>query len=278
MPNKLPSSLSYLCPFECDLERVGGHRDGGYVLPSRVVRDTSHLFSVGISNDWSFEETLNRMNKRLRIFAFDRSVGSLVFLYIGFRDILKRRSRNTRNPESPRFAYAWTWIKMSARFRWFFRGRRGFARRWVKPSQSSKKEITFSEAMSRVPRTGSIIIKIDIEGDEYGLREQIKSALVDRQGQIAAMVFELHDTEDRRAEFEQFVTEIGALMPVVHIHGNNCRAYGSDGLPTFVEVTFARSDLVGESRVLEFPRTGLDYPNDSELPELEFVFESPMAH
>jgi hypothetical protein len=147
----------------------------------------------------------------------------------------------------------------------------------VKPSQSSKKEITFSAAMSRVPRTGSVIIKIDIEGDEYGLLEQIKSALIDRQGQISSMVFELHDTDTRRAEFEQFVSEIGELMPVVHIHGNNCREYGADGLPTFVEVTFARSDLVGDSRVLEFPRSGLDYPNDPELPEMEFVFEKPMA-
>lgn len=278
MPKKLPPSLSYLCPFDSELVRVGSNRDGGYVLPARAAGDTAHLFSVGISNDWSFEVAMDRMNKRMRIFAFDRSVGSLVFLYIGFRDILKRRSRNTRNPGEPRLAYALTWIKMSAKFRWFFKGRRKFARRWVKPSQSSKKEVTFSEAMSRVPKTGSIIIKIDIEGDEYGLLEQIKKLLIDRKGQVSALVFELHDTDTRRVEFEQFVSEIGSLMPVVHIHGNNCRAYGADGLPTFVEVTFARPDLVGTSRVLEFPRDGLDYPNDPELPELEFVFESPMSH
>lgn len=277
MSNKLPSSLNYLCPFESELVRVGNNRDGGYVLPARAVRDTAHLFTVGISNDWSFEVALDKMNNRMRIFAFDRSIGTLVFLYIGFRDILKRRSRNTRNPGEPRLAYAWTWIKMSWRFRWFFKGRRQFTRRWVKATQSSPKEITFSDAMSTVPRAGSIIIKLDIEGDEYGLLEQIKSTLIDRKDQVSAMVVELHDTETRRAELEKFVLEIGSLMPVVHIHGNNCRVYGADGLPTVVEVTFAHPDLVGNSRVLEFPRVGLDYPNDSELPELEFVFASPMA-
>lgn len=277
MPNQLPTSLDYLCPFECELERVGSKRDGGYVLPTRAIRDTSHLFSIGISNDWSFEETLSRSNNKLRIFAFDRSVGSLVFLYIGFRDILKRRSRNTRSPESQKLDYAWTWIKMSAKFRFFFKGRRQFSRRWVKPTASSEKEISFSDAISRVPRVGEIVIKIDIEGDEYGLLEQIKSALIDRKGQISSMVFELHDTDTRRSEFEQFVSELGKLMPVVHVHGNNCRAYGADGLPTFVEVTFARSDLVGESRMLDFPRLGLDYPNDPDLPEMEFTFEQPMA-
>ena len=277
MSHKLPSSLDYLCPFETELVRIGSNRDGGYVLPARAVADNAHLFSVGISNDWSFEIALDKLNKRMRIYAFDRSVGSLVFLYIGFRDILKRQSRNTRNPGEPRLAYAWTWMKMSARFRWFFKGRRKFSRRWVKPSASSDKEISFSRAFSRIPRVGKIIVKIDIEGDEYGLLEQIKSAIVERGGQISAMVFEIHDTEDRRVEFEKFVSEIGALMPVVHIHGNNCRAYGTDGLPTFVEVTFAHPDFVGNKRVLEFPRVGLDYPNDPELPELDFVFESPMS-
>jgi len=95
--------------------------------------------------------------------------------------------------------------------------------------------------------------------------------------QVADVILEMHDTEDRRAEFEQFVREIGAIMPLIHIHGNSCRAYGTDGLPTFVEVTFARHDLVGDSRVLEFPRSGLDYPNDPELPELELKFEVPAA-
>lgn len=145
------------------------------------------------------------------------------------------------------------------------------------PSASSHKEISFSDAISQVPRIGSIVIKIDIEGGEYSLLEQIKSALIERKDQVSAIVFELHDTDTRRNEFEQFVSEIGAIMPVVHIHGNNCRAYGADGLPTFVEVTFARSDLVRDSRVLEFPRSGLDYPNDPELPEMDFVFESPIA-
>lgn len=277
MPRPLPSSFSYLCPFECDLRRVGSNRDGGYVLPARAITQTAHLFSIGISNDWSFEVALNKLNNRMRIYAFDRSVGSLVFLYIGFRDILKRRSRNTRNPEEPRLAYAWTWIKMSARFRWFFRGRREFSRRWVKVTKTSKKEISFSKAMSRVPRNGSIIIKVDIEGEEYELLEQIKEVMIERTNQISAMVFELHDTESRRAEFEQFVSQVGELMPVVHVHGNNCREYGADGLPAVIEVTFAKSDFVGKSRVLHFPRPRLDFPNDSEMPEMEIVFESPMA-
>jgi hypothetical protein len=61
-------------------------------------------------------------------------------------------------------------------------------------------------------------------------------------------------------------------MPLVHIHGNNCRKLSPEGLPTFVEVTFAHPDLVGKSKVLNFPIDGLDFPNDPELPELEFSF------
>jgi len=277
MSRKLPPSLSFLCPYECDLERVGSKRDGGYVLPSKVVRETHHLLSIGISNDWSFEETLTRCNKGMKVYAFDRSVGSLVFLYIGFRDILNRRKWKLRKDQLNKFGHAVYWLKMSARFRFFFRGNRKFSRRWVKQSATLPSEVTFSKAVSQVSKIGSLVIKIDIEGDEYSLLSQLRDALIDRRDQVAALVLEMHDTEDRRAEFEQFVREIGAIMPMVHIHGNNCRAYGADGLPTFVEVTFARRDLVGDSRVLQFPRSGLDYPNDPELPELEFKFEVPAA-
>lgn len=277
MSPELPLSLSFLCPYECDLERVGGKRDGGYVLPSKVVRETRHLFSIGISNDWSFEETLARCNKGMNVYAFDRSVGSLVFLYIGFRDILNRRMWKVRKDQLNKFEHAVHWLKMSAKFRLFFRGNKIFARRWVKQSATMPSEVTFSKAISQVSKIGSLVIKIDIEGDEYSLLGQICDALIDRGNQVAALILEMHDTENRRAEFEQFVREIGAVMPLVHIHGNNCRAYGSDGLPTFVEVTFARRDLVGASRVLEFPRLGLDYPNDPELPELEFKFVAPVA-
>lgn len=272
MTNQLPASLNYLCPWECELERIGGNRDGGYAVPSAAVRSTGNVFSIGISTDWSFEKMLSSNNKKMRIFAHDRSVGSLVFLYFGFRDFLKPKSKNTRSPEFPRISYAWTWLKMSARFRTFFSGRHHFVRRWVKPIAKSNKEISFADAFSKVPHTGSIVIKIDIEGDEYGLKDQIKSSIIERKGQISTLVFELHDTDTRRVEFEQFVREISELMPLVHIHGNNCRKLSPEGLPTFVEVTFAHPDLVGKSKVLNFPIDGLDFPNDPELPELEFSF------
>ena len=271
MTNQLPASLDYLCPWECDLERIGRIGDGGYAVPSAAVRSTGNVFSIGISTDWSFERMLSRSNRKMRIFAHDRAAGSLFFLYVGFRDFLKPKSRN-RNPEYPRIGYAWTWMKMSVKFRTFFYGRHHFLRRWVKPIAKSKKEISFADAFSKVPHTGSIIIKIDIEGDEYGLLDQIKASIIERKGQISTLVFELHDTDTRRVEFEQFVKEISDLMPLVHIHGNNCRKLSPDGLPTFVEVTFAHRDLIGKSKVLNFPIDGLDFPNDSELPELEFSF------
>jgi hypothetical protein len=272
MTNQLPASLNYLCPWECELERIGGNLDGGYAVPSAAVRSTRNLFSIGISTDWSFEKMLSSNNKKMRIFAHDRSVGSLVFLYFGFRDILKPKSKNTRSPEFPRIGYAWTWIKWSVKFRIFFSGRHHFVRRWVKPIAKSSKEISFTDAFSKVPHSGSIVIKIDIEGDEYGLKDQITASIIERKGQISTLVFELHDTDTRRVEFEQFVREISQLMPLVHIHGNNCRKLSPDGLPTFVEVTFAHPDLVGKSKVLNFPVGGLDFPNDPELPDLDFSF------
>jgi hypothetical protein len=278
VPTVLPPSLNFLIPYQCDLERVGNTKDGGYVLPSRVIRQTSHLLSIGISTDWSLEQALCRCNKGMRIYAFDRSSGSLVFLYFAIRNLLRGRQRGaSRIGLMTRLGKAIYWVKLSARFRWFFKGKRKFIRRWVKQSASSRKEVSLSMAVSLIPRIGSIVLKIDIEGDEYKLFDQLRSALTDRQDQVSAICVEFHETERNRAEFVQIVTMIGALFPVAHIHGNNYCPLGSDGLPTVLEITFVSHDLVRNSRVFKFPRPGLDFPNNPEVPDLSINFERLMV-
>jgi hypothetical protein len=62
------------------------------------------------------------------------------------------------------------------------------------------------------------------------------------------------------------------VVPIVHIHGNNCVVVSPDGLPEVVEITFARDCEKSFSENLSFPLLGLDYPNDRSLPDLSFSF------
>lgn len=46
-----------------DLIRIGSANDGGYVLPQRVLSNTRGLVSMGLCDDWSFEEAFHEESK-----------------------------------------------------------------------------------------------------------------------------------------------------------------------------------------------------------------------
>jgi len=268
----LNSDQNYLVPFETKMIRVGPVGDGGYVLPEAVTSDTKFLYSVGISTNWQFESTIAGMNKGLQIRAFDRTFGSLVFLYIAVRDFLRGDPTIFNEDIRDRVRRSRKYLVMSIRFRIFFRFGRRFYRKWVRSVSKSSDVVAFVDSMKSIPDYGNLLIKMDIEGGEYDLANDLIGEIERRNNQITCIVMEFHDTEFRRSEFSALVTNIQKHLSIVHIHGNNCAPIASDGLPIVVEITFARKDFVSAQRVLEFPRSGLDCPNDGLLPELEFSF------
>jgi hypothetical protein len=82
---------------------------------------------------------------------------------------------------------------------------------------------------------------------------------------------ELHDTYVMRNEFRRLVVGVSEFFPIVHIHGNNCAGIAGDGLPEVLEITFASASADRGSS--EFPLLELDFPNDSNRPDLEFSFD-----
>ena len=59
--------------------RIGNAGDGGYVIPARSLNAVEHLVSIGISDDWNFEEEAARRSPAIRIDGYDRTSGSLVW-------------------------------------------------------------------------------------------------------------------------------------------------------------------------------------------------------
>ena len=43
--------------YNYDLIRIGRDNDGGYLVEKKSLENTQSLISLGISNDWSFEES-----------------------------------------------------------------------------------------------------------------------------------------------------------------------------------------------------------------------------
>ena len=159
----LPESLNFLCPHKTDLIRIGNAGDGGYVIPARSLDAVEHLVSIGISDDWTFEEEAARRSPAIRIDGYDRTSGSLVFLYYGVRDLVSLMQGKNPKKFSHRIL---KWLKLSYKFRVFWCRQHSFHRKWVVLSKESPKEIDLASVFVRVPQSSILALKIDIEGNE----------------------------------------------------------------------------------------------------------------
>ena len=264
----LPDSLNFLCPHKTDLIRIGNAGDGGYVIPASALDEVEHLVSIGISDDWTFEEEVARRSPTIHIDAYDRTSGSLVFIYYGIRELLSLL-RGRKSKKSLKLIVKW--LRLSYKFGIFWRRKHSFYRRWVVLDQKSKKEIDFASVFARVPPSSLLALKIDIEGNEYAMSKAVLQEITRRADQIQLIVMEFHDTISLRQEFLEFVESISKLVPIAHIHGNNFGLIGLDGFPEVVEITFAARKYVSDEKTSEFPHH-LDVPCNPAKADISFSF------
>jgi hypothetical protein len=264
----LPESLNFLCPRESKLIRIGNAGDGGYVVPVDALDRVEYLVSIGISDDWTFEEEAARRSPAIRIDGYDRTSGSLVFIYYGFRELLSLlRGKKIKKSISQ----ISKWLRLAWSFGIFWRGKHSFYRRWVVLQKDSKKEIALGAVFTRIPPSALLALKIDIEGNEYAMSKLVLEEITRRSAQVQLIVMEFHDTISQRQEFLKFVETISKMVPIVHIHGNNFGRIGQDGFPEVVEITFAAQRFVSDGRTREFPHH-LDSPCNPTKPDIAFSF------
>jgi hypothetical protein len=269
---KLSPEFDYLRPHKTELTRVGPRGDCGYVLPQHVVSTTQSLYSIGISTNWDFEIEMSKLNPGLTIEAFDRTSGWLVFAYAAMRDLIKGDpSVVQRQNLRCRLKSANRYFSLSINSRMFFSGHRHFHRKWVRGVKHSRDEVSFQESLAGIHRKHPTMLKIDIEGGEYQFIDDLLMHLSENHRFINCIIMELHDTYVMRNEFRRLVVGVSEFFPIVHIHGNNCAGIAGDGLPEVLEITFASASADRGSS--EFPLLELDFPNDSNRPDLEFSFD-----
>ena len=61
-----------------DLIRIGKKNDGGYLVSRSDINMSDVLISLGIGEDWSFEEDLADI-KNIEVFSYDASINQKVF-------------------------------------------------------------------------------------------------------------------------------------------------------------------------------------------------------
>jgi hypothetical protein len=269
-----PPTLRAYRPVEIDgLIRVGRDNDGGYVVPAHAI-DTSHsLLSLGVNDDWSFEEAVLARNPAILITCVDATTGMARILLktaqkafdllgnlLTFR-IAKLR-RNCAYLAKP------------------FLFHRFFSRHPLLPlmvaSRDAPGEVTLSTLLERVTagrKDRWVILKSDIEGAEFDVLADSSGRLT----QVSLLAIEFHRLD---LNWERFAACMKALMRdfhVAHMHGNNFDGYvPGTGVPITLEVTLINKALVKGSPLPSrhtYPIPDRDMCNTPKRVEIQIDFE-----
>lgn len=243
----LPNFFSFFS--SNDLIRVGNDKDGGYLLSESDLEKSEVLITLGINDDWSFEEHFYK-RKKVAIEAYDKSIDQKVFL----KNVVKSLLR-IDNPK-----IIWHWIKTSYKFNKFFSKQNINHNKQNVGINSSRKDCcSLSEVFKKI-KSENIFLKIDIEGDEY----RILDDLVINQNRITGLVMEMHNIDIHLEKIENFIKDFN--LKLVHIHANNgALVRKEDNLPVTLELTFSKYSKVNSSNILP---NKLDKPCDPYIEEI----------
>ena len=229
---ELQDLLRLSMPEGFSLVRTGREHDGGYIMLDDF-NDGGIAYSFGISNDVSWDKDM--ASHGYDVFMYDHTIDGL--------------------PEkNPRFH--WT--------------KQGIADGVTQDDRLK----TLDELIRANHHEGKcdMILKMDVEGAEWGFLESVSSETLSQFGQ---MTFEFHGipNHDRPDLVLEVFRKINRTHQLVHVHANNFGNYISCGgkvFSTLFELSYVlRSKYSFSTDYAPVLPLDIDSPNKADLPEVE---------
>ncbi len=246
LPNKLKPKFLY------DLSRIGSSHDGGYLIEKSSHAKTEFLFSFGVSTNWEFEKDFIR-DQKINFLAFDGSINNI------FWEKQKSIALNRLKKLSISRVFEYMYLKYS--FNNFF-NKKNFIPKFI--SKTMNNSITLHEAILLSEVKDNLFFKIDIEGSEY----EIIDDLIKFQKTIIGLAIEFHFCDQNINKILNFVDRF--KLEIVHVHANNYDDNKNKEFPRTLEISFAKNPIIlGDFRAL--PHI-LDSPNRKKNLDIKLEF------
>ena len=255
----------YLKPFHVkneNLIRIGPKFDGGYVIDKRIIPLTEKIITCGLNDDWEFEKDFLKIKSNCGIAAYDHTVTKKFWIKRFIKDIihfflLKKLSyRKIIN------------IFKYIDYKFFFKNKIVHHELKISLHNINKKEISLRTILHE---NENLILKIDIEGDEY----KVLNSIIENSKKINCLLIEFHSIEKNIGLIEKFVNDNNSLK-LIHIHGNNYAGNNNDGDPQIIELTFInikKINLELTKTNKSYPISELDYKNHPKKTDFYLKFE-----
>lgn len=269
MNKVLPKEYNFLIPCpQQTLLRMGVNKDGGYIVNEKLINNSNILISFGMGDEFSFENDFLKKNEKNKVFIFDYSINHKIYI----KNILKIIRRILKFKR--RYSDLIMILNTFKNFRKFInKDKVKFFSKKITNNVINKNDINLKKIFEllKINKKENINLKIDIEGDEYKIIDDI----LIYNDKISQIVMEFHDTHTKKEEFFKSVKKLQKFFTIVHLHANNYNKCNNDGFPINIEITFCKNKYLTQTqdRLYNFPIKNLDYPNNSTLPDIEINFQ-----
>ncbi len=234
MVETLFSRLSPMDVDGCELIRIGRAFDGGYIM-APLGSEEKVAYSLGVNRDVSWD--LEMAQQGCKIYQYDHTIDSLPLQHKSFNFFKKGITTSFETNEQ---------------------------------MTCLKQELNNNGHQD----TDNILLKMDIEGDEWKVFADFEVTELQKFSQILVELHNLHKVY----KLFWYRTALEALNKLfeshqaVHVHGNNntaLRVVGGYAIPAVLEVTFLRRDLYQFSPCTRSFPNELDQPNNPGFAELQ---------
>ena len=243
-----------------NLIRVGPNIDGGYVIDKRVINKTKTIITCGLNDDWEFEKNFLRINPYCQILAYDHTVNKKFWKDRFKKDLISFFLLQKLSVK--KILGIFKYIDYTK----FFKKNNKHYIKKVVLNKNNKKEISIKKILKNKK---NILLKIDIEGDEYKILNTIDKYF----DQINLLIIEFHNIHKNINKIKKFL--IKSKLKLIHIHGNNFAGVNKNKDPNVVEMTMLNSKkfkIIKSKSDFKYPIYGLDYKNFKRRNDIELNF------
>jgi len=253
----------FLKPFhisKSNLIRIGPKTDGGYVIDKRILSKTDILITCGLNDDWEFEKSFLKKNKNSKIFAYDHTVTKEFWLSRFKKDIISLLLLKKLK------IYKILDVFKYINYLLFFRGYKRHFEKKIVFKKKNNKETTIPKIFNN---RNKIVLKVDIEGDEYKILNDIKK----NSKKIVFLLIEFHEIHKNLRKIKNFISK--SDLKIIHIHANNYGGTDKNGIPKVIELSMLNSKKIKINKILskrKYPIINLDYKNFKRREDIKIEF------
>ncbi len=264
----LKSELNFLIPAKVKkMIRLGRNFDGGYIVCDKTLKKCKNLISLGVGDDTSFERDFDELKFTKKIYLYDYSVNFGLFFKIIFKYI--RRFLLFRC----KFSAVIYSINNFVKFKNFISKKNvKVYKQKVVPKCLNSAHVSLDQIFSRINLEKDNLLKIDIEGDEYKIINQVLKF----HNKIQMLIIEFHWINENKKIFEKSIKKLNKRFQIIHLHANNYKKVKKNNyFFDVVEISFInRKNYQNNNKLFRynFPISGLDFECFEDRPKINFSF------